>query len=133
MARTLVNKIRRRAMTGKKLTEDDGVTPAANYVISEYPAGHDAFSTQDKANRAVYFERRLELALEGHRFFDLVRWGIADSYINTYLSQEVLRRPAILTGASFDPSKHTIFPIPLLQIQASMIKETQTLKQNPNY
>jgi hypothetical protein len=34
------------------------------------------------------FERRLELAMEGHRFFDLVRWGIADQVLNPYAERE---------------------------------------------
>jgi len=51
---------------------NDG-TPAANYFIKEYPSFPDA----DYARDAVRFESRLEFAMEGHRFFDLVRWGIA--------------------------------------------------------
>lgn len=133
-ARDLVNRVRTRAKTGKVVTEDDGVTPAANYLVNEYPDGHDAFSSPEKARRAVYFERRLELALEGHRFFDLVRWGVAEQYINKYLTEERLRRPAQLNNANFfEPGKNEYFPIPLLQIDASKIQETPTLTQNPGY
>ncbi|HTJ13953.1 MAG TPA: RagB/SusD family nutrient uptake outer membrane protein, partial [Dinghuibacter sp.] len=49
-------------------------TPAANYHIGPYPPG--AFTSQAYALKAIYFERKLELAMEGHRIFDLVRWGI---------------------------------------------------------
>ena len=133
-ARELVNKVRSRAKTGKVVTEADGVTPAANYLINEYPAGHDAFSTQEKARRTVYFERRLELAMEGHRFFDLVRWGVAEQYINKYITEERLRRPSQLNNANFFVNgKNEYFPIPLLQIDASKIQETPTLTQNPGY
>jgi hypothetical protein len=133
-ARELVNRVRHRAMTGKVVTESDGTTPAANYVIGEYPQGHDAFSTKEKAKRAVYFERRLELALEGHRFFDLVRWGIAGTVLNNYLTQEKIRRPTLLnTANNFEEGKNEYFPIPLQQIEASKIQETLTLTQNENY
>jgi hypothetical protein len=124
--------VRNRAKTGKVLTEDDGVTPAANYVINEYPAGHVAFSSQEKARQAVYFERRLELALEGHRFFDLVRWDIADAVLSKYVDEESIRRPK-LAGQKFVAGKNEYFPIPLPQINASMIEKTTTLVQNPGY
>jgi starch-binding outer membrane protein, SusD/RagB family len=133
-ARELVNRVRSRAKTGKVVTESDGVTPAANYLINEYPAGHDAFSSKEKAQRAVYFERRLELALEGHRFFDIVRWGIAKEVMDKYMAAERLRRPAHLNNANmFVVGKNEYFPIPLLQIDASKIQETTTLTQNPGY
>ncbi len=133
-ARELVNQVRNRAKTGKVLTESDGVTPAANYVIGLYPSGHDAFTTKEKAQRSVYFERRLELALEGHRFFDLVRWGIAKQVIDKYLTEERLRRPDQLNSANFFiEGKNEYYPIPTLQIDASKIQETLTLTQNPGY
>jgi starch-binding outer membrane protein, SusD/RagB family len=133
-ARKLVNKVRLRAKTGSVVKEADNQTPAANYVINEYPEGHHAFSTQEKARRAVYFERRLELAMEGHRFFDLVRWGIAKDYIDKYQAAEKLRRPTQLNNANpFVVGKNEYFPIPLIQIDASKIKETPTLTQNPGY
>ena len=43
---------------------------------------YTSFPSQDYARKAVRFERRLELAMEGQRFFDLVRWGIAATTIN---------------------------------------------------
>lgn len=133
-ARLLVNRIRNRAKTGKMLTEEDAITPAANYVIGEYPAGHEAFTSAALAKRAVQFERRLELAMEGHRFFDLVRWGNAATVLNDYLAVEKLRRPDLLNNASpFKAGLNEYFPIPFYQIEASKNKEEFTLTQTEGY
>ena len=77
---------------------------------------------------AVRFERRLEFGLEGHRFFDLVRWGIAADYINKYLQEEKLRLPNDLTGVMFAAGKNEYFPIPQTEIDLD-----PNLKQNPGY
>ncbi|MCL4639248.1 MAG: RagB/SusD family nutrient uptake outer membrane protein [Olivibacter sp.] len=116
----LVNQIRRRA-ANEVVTKDDG-TPAATYVIREYPS----FPSQDYARKAVRFERRLELALEGHRFFDLVRWHVAAETLNTYLEKEKQKR-TYLQGASFTAGKNEYFPIPQAQID---IMGADVLKQN---
>ncbi len=70
----------------------------------------------------------LELAMEGHRFFDLVRWRIADTEIKAYLDKEKIFR-TYLNGANFEPNKHERFPIP----QSEIDKSKGTLKQNPGY
>lgn len=48
--------------------------------------------TKPYAREALRWERRLELAMESQRFFDLVRWGIADSVINTFYKEEAPKR-----------------------------------------
>ncbi len=74
-ARTLVNQIRARAQNAAGFVKRADGTNAANYVIGQYTA---AWTDPVFARKAVRFEERLEFGMEGHRFFDLVRWGIAD-------------------------------------------------------
>jgi hypothetical protein len=75
----------------------------------------------------------LELAMEGHRFFDLVRWGIADVEIYSYLQSEKSKRNH-LAGAQFVKGCHEYFPIPQLQIDLSAGADgIKKMKQNPCY
>jgi len=128
-ARTLVNFVRDRAKKGRQVevTYDaiGGFAASANYKIGLYET---AWADPVTARKAVRFERRLELALEGHRFFDLVRWGIAADNINTYLQAERGRLPANLTGVNFTANKNEYFPIPQVEIDLNA-----KLKQNPGY
>jgi hypothetical protein len=104
-------------------------TPADNYKIGLYTA---ATFTPANAMKAVMFERRLELAMEGHRFFDLVRWGIAASVINTYISREKAQRP-LKQDAVFTEGKNEYFPIPQGEIDNLNADKTVRLTQNPGY
>jgi starch-binding outer membrane protein, SusD/RagB family len=100
-------------------------TPAAKYVISPYPAG---YFTAANALPAVYFERKLELACEGQRFFDLSRWGIAGPTLNAYFAYEGKIKGDLSTG-NFTVGKNEYYPIPQAQIDLS----NGLLKQNPGY
>ncbi|RYF41755.1 MAG: RagB/SusD family nutrient uptake outer membrane protein, partial [Cytophagaceae bacterium] len=64
------------------------------------------------------YERRMEFAMEGFRFFDLTRWGIAASYLNTYLAKEKNLRQYLST-ATFTAGRDEYLPIPLTQINLS--------------
>lgn len=128
-ARGYVNQVRRRAARPESMvTKTDG-TPAANYLIAEYTT---AWTDQAMARKAVQFEQRLEFAMEGHRRFDLVRWGIADVTLNAYYLVEGTKR-SYLNGVKFVPGKHEYFPIPIQEILNSQLNGQPTLQQNPGY
>lgn len=129
-ARALVNQVRARAANSEHWVKenDDPGTDAANYVIAEYPPSQ--FATQEDARTAVRFERKLELSGEGHRFFDLVRWGVAADVLNDYLAYESQYLVTKFGGASFTAGKNEIYPIPQSQID---IQGSDILTQNPGY
>jgi len=122
--------------------------PAANYHISVYPAGAFTTKGQDGARDAVYMERQLELAMEGHRFFDLQRWdgiyggpkpaGYMAGLENAFIKAETTWPPQngghavtnpVLNGHTFTQGTNELYPIPIGQIDIS----GGPLKQNPGY
>jgi len=122
-----VNQVRRRAANSEHwVKEYDSDENAANYVISEYTS----FPNADFARDAVRFERKLELGEEGHRFFDLVRWGVAAEELNEYLDYESTVLVTKFGGASFTSGKNEYYPIPQAQID---ITGAEILEQNPGY
>ena len=127
-ALTHINRVRTRAANPAGFVLDAaGTAPAANYVISNY-AG---FATQAEAREALRMERRLELGGEGHRFYDLVRWGVAATELNAYLAYERTKVGASpFTGAAFTPNKSEYQPIPQTEID---ILGSSVLIQNPGY
>lgn len=127
-ARTLVNQVRARAANPAGFVLKADGTPAANYVVSEYPG----FPDQDYARKAVRFEHRLEFAMEGTRFFDLVRWGIAAETLNAYVAKESIRR-TYLSSAQFIKGQHEYYPIPFQEIVSTLVDGVETLEQNPGY
>lgn len=116
----LVNTVRTRAANTAGWVQGS----PANYSIGLYTS----FPSQDVARTAVRFERRLELAMEGHRFFDLVRWGIAGATLNAYIAKEKSLR-SYLQSTTFAVGKSEYFPIPQGEIDQSQ----GTLKQIPGY
>jgi len=119
-----VNLVRARAANPAGFVMKGGVAEA-NYVISPY----SAFADKATAQKAVRMERMLELATEGHRFFDLVRWGTDVTTLNAYLSYESKFLVTKFGGASYQATDKYL-PIPQAQID---IQGTSILKQNPGY
>ncbi len=141
-AQELVNMVRARASKDESWLHDyidpsdpmGGFSnkPAANYKISVYPAGAFAGMGKETALQAIYFERKLELAMEGHRFFDLSRWGIAAQTMNAYFAFEGAITPDVKDGR-FTQGKNEVYPIPLRQIDMTTINGESPLRQNPGY
>ncbi len=109
-------------------TLDTVTTPWAAYRIGLYPS----FPTQAYARTAVRYERRLELAMEGQRFFDLRRWGAADTTLNKYLTRERTRITYLGSAAVFS-ARHALYPIPDIQVQLSRVGGQDRLVQNPGW
>lgn len=113
-----VNKIRTRAaLEVNKIKLEDG-TPAANYKVTEYPSSHAAFTDKATCIKAIRMERKLELAMEGQRWFDLQRWGgdYMAAEIRAYIDYEKQYIPKF-AGASYLPAAKTMFALPDEQIQ----------------
>ncbi len=150
---TIVNQIRTRAgvvaqgpgtkgLSDMAVPINDPSITWAKYKIGLYAC---PFASKDFAAKAVVAERRLELAMEGHRFFDLRRWG-KDAYMTSlgldaktvvpaYFAKEKLRRvfkQAAAVNAGWDP-KYNLFPLPTVEIQLSTVNGQKTLTQNPGW
>lgn len=142
-ALAIVNQIRARAGMTAQGPGTDRATIAvpinspsitwAVYQVSPYPL----FPDQTYARNAVRAERRLELAMEGQRLFDLRRWGIAAAELNGYINgigggAEKNRRLYKANADVFGP-KHSLYPLPQIQIDLSKVGGQATLTQNPGW
>lgn len=120
-----INKVRSRAAASILM---DGAVPAANYVINTYAT----LGTQTNARAIVRFERKLELSGEGHRFFDLMRWGAdGKALLNAFIAYEKDKYPSgAYAGISFTNNQDEFLPLPQGQID---LLTADILKQNPGY
>jgi hypothetical protein len=118
----------------------DNTLPAANYKVGLYTAAD--FTSKDQSRKIIWFERKLELGMEGHRFFDLQRYdGVfggpgGTGYMKAALSAYIAHDSSIpgfanptMQGNTFTSNKNEIYPIPQSEIDV----EHGPLKQNPNY
>ncbi|PQJ36421.1 RagB/SusD family nutrient uptake outer membrane protein [Salinibacter sp. 10B] len=122
----IINRIRTRA-ANSTVKDADG-NNVSNYQIEPYRDGQNINWTQANARQALRFERRLELGMEGWRFFDLVRWGIAAETLNEYFATEKQRRD-YLQDAQFQEGRDEYLPIPQQQIDFS----DGSYQQNPGW
>ena len=97
----------------------------ANYKVGIYD---EAWTNKDAARQAVRTERRLELAMEGHRLFDLQRWGVLETVISEYSKREA-KLVSVLSQAKAPTSTNYALPIPSIEIS----KSSGSLKQNSGY
>jgi hypothetical protein len=124
----LINQIRERAANStSRAKKADGTFPS-NYMIAQYQDGVNITWNNTIAWNALMYERRMEFAMEGPRFFDLVRWGIADQVLNAYLEVEKTRK-TFLSAASFTKGRDEYYPIPFREINFTKGLYTQ----NPGY
>ena len=112
----LVNQIRERAIG----MADNSIVAGykTKYNVHYYVGKYNGSYTKDEAMRIVKMERRLELAMESERFFDLVRWGDAATVINKFYDTEG-QKMNFLAGSQFTADKNEYLPIPYEQIAAS--------------
>lgn len=113
--------------------------PAANYKVGLY-TGQFAQNGKEFARESVRFERKLEMGMEHHRFFDLQRYDNGTGYMAKIMNDYIQHEVAVpnfnhyyMVGAKFEQGKNEIYPIPLEQIDLSVKDGKATLKQNPKY
>ena len=109
----------------KKVRDRVGLTTSfpMNITVQNKPVTYA--DNQEGVRQAIRHERRVELAMEGHRWFDLCRWGIAKETMESYLKTETAEVQA--ESAPFEKGKHELFPIPSKEIDITGIA------QNPGY
>lgn len=116
-ARTIINDIRQRAAN----SIDKHISYAKEQCeIALYPESY--FQEKETARKCLRWERRLEMAMENGRYFDLRRWGIASKTLNAYFESE---KNSIYDGqpyaeyyrdAHYEAGKNEFFPIPYNQL-----------------
>ena len=110
----LINRLRNRAKVSTTMIANYPSAYGVKYDVEPY---YGTF-TKDEALKRLKFERRVELAMESDRFFDLVRWGEADVVLNEYYAGEA-DVCVIYSNAHFTKNKNEYLPIPFAQISAS--------------
>ena len=116
-ARTIINDIRQRA----KNSVAKHIQYAADQCeISLYPETY--FQDKETARKCLRWERRLEMAMENSRYFDLRRWGIASKTLNAYFEKEMndvyegQTYAQYLKDAHYTPGKNEFYPVPYNQM-----------------
>jgi len=124
----IINQLRERAANSTSLLKLSNGTYPVNYKVEPYVDGSNITWDKNTAWEALIWENRLEMAMEGRRFYDLVRWGIAADVMNAYFDKESQRR-SWLEIAFFTAGRDEYLPIP----QAQMNWSQGVYKQNVGY
>ncbi len=116
-ARTIINNIRQRAANSIKKHIDYA---ADQCEIALYPESY--FQNKATARKCLRWERRLEMGQEHERFFDLRRWGLLSTTLNSYFDREQNDTydgqvyAQYYKDAHFTAGKNEYFPIPYNQM-----------------
>jgi starch-binding outer membrane protein, SusD/RagB family len=142
LAQTYINQVRARAgkfvqgagtneaTISQSLTAGAGTVNGTKYKVGQYVV---PFANQAEARQAVRWERRLELAMEGYRFFDLRRWNDVQTLVD-YLNVEKTRRVQLYAGTQQPTAtKLKYYPLPSIEIDLSKINGVPQLTQNAGY
>lgn len=117
---TLINRLRNRAKQSTAMINNYEMDYGVHINVQPYSG---TFS-QEEALKMLKFERRVELAMECDRFFDLVRWGEAAEVLTKYYAGEA-DNCAVYSSASFTKNKNEYLPVPFAQMSASNGNYTQ--------
>jgi hypothetical protein len=122
----LVNQVRERAagMATNSIVSNYPNKYGVHYAVGKYSGTY----SKEEAMKIVKMERRLELAMESERFFDLVRWGDAATVLNKYYTTES-EKMNFLSGSQFTANKNEYLPVPYEQMAASNGHYTQNCGQ----
>jgi hypothetical protein len=122
----LVNQVRNRAagMATSSIVSNYPAKYGVRYYVGKYSGSY----SKDEAMKIIKMERRLELAMESERFFDLVRWGDAATVLNKYYTSES-EKMNFLSGSQFTANKNEYLPVPWEQMAASNGHYTQNCGQ----
>lgn len=119
---SLINQVRTRAKQSTSMISNYEIEYGVRFNVEPYSGSY----SQLDALKLLKFERRVEMAMESERFFDLVRWGESSDVLNKFFTQEA-KNCVIYSNASFTKNKNEYLPIPFAQISASEGKYTQNL------
>jgi len=106
-AKWALEEVRKRARNGN------------NSILPSFPNYNGYSDTKEDLRRAIRHERRVELAMEGHRWFDICRWGVAKEIMDAYKASE--SPEARQHMAEFIKGKHELFPIPEEEVNLSSL------------
>ena len=127
---SLLNEVRKRAGATETNSLDEYRRVQPNlYELPFFNSGDE----KDNFRTALYWERGLELAFEGQRKYDLIRWGVMDKALKLFGEDTAANsgtNKAYLAPDNFRTGKHELLPIPLDEIQANFKLEG---KNNPGY